>query len=515
MKRIFSIVIVLLAIAPVALAHVGSPNVFFEGKAGPYSVYAVIRPPAALPGIAQVSLRVQEPAIASVSLLPVMWQSGRQGSPSPVAAQRVSGETNLWSAEVWLLQPGSYTIQVNVQGSQGLGEATVPVNAIGSQGQQMKPGLRALLSVFGLLMAVGAVFIVSGLARESCLELGVMPSVRQRKHGRRWAGIAVLLLAATVAGGAVRWRKMDSAYRNYGIQKPESVEAAVAIESDREILELRRDRQSASVPSWAALVPDHGKLMHMFLIREPDFNVFAHLHPVRRDADTFALELPALPAGDYQLYGETTFENGINQTLVARVELPQPVGAPLSPPPLTTNLAGEVICGFFPTNLASNPGELVRDMDDSWHLEQTAVPKAKFAGHGLVSRLMGGYSLIFENADEVVKGNETTLRFSAFAPDGSEVALQPYMGMAGHAAVRRADGSVFAHLHPTGSFSMASQEVFKRRESSAPTQSGPAASLGSRVSFPYQFPKTGLYRLWIQVRIAGRVLTGVYDLEIK
>lgn len=49
----------MLMLLPFAVeAHVGSPNVFFEGHAGDYSVYAVVRPPAALPGAAQVSVRV-------------------------------------------------------------------------------------------------------------------------------------------------------------------------------------------------------------------------------------------------------------------------------------------------------------------------------------------------------------------------------------------------------------------------------------------------------------------------
>ena len=33
------------AIALVAMAHVGSPDVYFTGKAGPYSVMVVVRPP--------------------------------------------------------------------------------------------------------------------------------------------------------------------------------------------------------------------------------------------------------------------------------------------------------------------------------------------------------------------------------------------------------------------------------------------------------------------------------------
>src|SRR5437867_6239331 len=128
MKKALPSFAILLMVTQFALAHVGSPNVFFEGRAGAYSIYAVIRPPAAVPGAAQVSVSVRDPDVRSVSLLPVMWPAGRQGSPLAIAAQRVPGGTNLWSAEVWFLRPGSYTVRLGLEGRRGLGVATVPVN---------------------------------------------------------------------------------------------------------------------------------------------------------------------------------------------------------------------------------------------------------------------------------------------------------------------------------------------------------------------------------------------------
>jgi len=102
------------------------------------------------------------------------------------------------------------------------------------------------------------------------------------------------------------------------------------------------------------------------------------------------------------------------------------------------------------------------------------------------------------------------------------------MGMAGHAVVTRDDGSVFVHLHPSGTISMASQMAFQMRQpgdsvggklakrltvAEARAMGGPLAPTNT-VAFPYAFPKPGNYRIWVQVRKNGRILTGAFDVPV-
>jgi hypothetical protein len=89
------------------------------------------------------------------------------------------------------------------------------------------------------------------------------------------------------------------------------------------------------------------------------------------------------------------------------------------------------------------------------------------------------------------------------------------MGMPGHAIVERADGRVFVHLHPLGTISLAAQRSVAARGGRAATAAHAAMEHGgNRVTFPYAFPQPGPYRVWIQVRVRGEVVTSAFDLTV-
>src|SRR5216683_2319473 len=63
-----------------------------------------------------------------------------------------------------------------------------------------------------------------------------------------------------------------------------------------------------------------------------------------------------------------------------------------------------------------------------------------------------------------------TFRFRLLDADGKPAPdMQPYMGMAGHAAFVKTDGTVFAHTHPEGSAAMAALMLANDRDGSSAT----------------------------------------------
>src|SRR5690242_2205013 len=123
------------------------------------------------------------------------------------------------------------------------------------------------------------------------------------------------------------------------------------------------------------------------------------------------------------------------------------------------------------------------------------------------------------------------LKFKIEDKDGKPAKdVEPYMGMAGHAEIVSADWSVFAHIHPAGSVSMAALEMASAGGVLSDLPGAPAKgaemsdgmampssanALEPQVSFPSGFPKPGEYRIFVQGKRAGRVETGVSDTRVE
>ena len=486
--------------------HVGSPNVFFEGQAGPYPVHVVIRPAEVIPGLAEISVRVEAAGIARVTALPIKWNAGRRGAPPPDVAQPVPGETNLYNAQLWFMESGAQSVELEINGAAGTGTVIIPVDAVATRVLPMPKSLGAILAVLGLLIVTLLLSIIGAAVRESVLQPGLAPPNRRRWYARAAQALGALLIVALLWGGLHWWASEAADYRNNRLYHPLAAQAHIRTENGRRLLRLEITDPGFS--RTAPLVPDHGKMMHLFLMREPKLDAFAHLHPTKLDRNSFESALPQLPAGNYRLYADITYETGFADTLTTAVKIPDAIDGK------TSASATE---GFDP--------------DDSW---QTAPELGARRTHEC--RLADNCLMTCMAPGRILANQPVSLDFLVTQADGRPARLEPYLGMRGHLALRRDDGSVFTHLHPGGSASMAAMQLAVYRiEGKLPLTAAfgaddpicqlPAATsrdqgwIGGNqrtegVSFPYAFPKPGLYRLWVQVKINGQVLTGVFDVEV-
>jgi hypothetical protein len=475
-----------------AAAHIGNPTTIHEGVAGGIPVRVSVRVPSVVPGLADIYVRVLTNArVSRVTALPVHWKTGLSGSPPADICQPVPEEANLYHTQLWLMTYGAYSVNVAVESERGSGKIVVPVNSLATTRLPMPKYLGALLLGLGVFLFALAATAAGAALRESSLEPGLAPSRKRIWIGRAGIVVATGILSLSLYGGWNWWQGEDSDYRNNRMHKPLPVGANVFSEEGQNKIRIRVLSTTAPGSSgnagWPLLVPDHGKLMHLFLVRESDMAAFAHLHPARHGTNRFESKLPPLPAGIYNVYADVTYENGLAQTLTAKAEIG---GSDSSP----------------------TPGGALSDPDDSWQA---------------VGSPPGGTRIVWDRAEPLVAGREVSLRFRALEANGEPADLEPYISMLAHAIVRHADGSVFTHLHPAGTISLAAQQVFQLRTGEKPPKritpemmeklcQPPGPELRrSPIIFPYEFPKAGPYRIWVQIKTGGAVRTEVFDATVQ
>jgi hypothetical protein len=486
-------------------AHVGSPDVFYEGSAGPYRLFVTVRVPQVIPGVAEIQIRSESGDVHAIRVVPMRLAGpGSNLPPTPDLAVQSKGDPQFFTASLWLMESGALQVRVLVDGAQGHGEVSVPVPSSAQRTLPMQKSLAAILFALMLLLAVGVVFIVGAIVREGNLEGGVIPShARNRGARRAMMGTAVLVTALLFLGNAWWGVNAKDFQRRVDFFKPPPAALKLVdghrLEIRVESADIRGDRKDFRSPAYLRLsevIPDHGHLMHLFLLRVPELDAMWHLHPNPAGGDAFALELPDMPAGRYQVFADVVDPRGYPWTLVGSIDLPKIASG--------NPLAGD---------------------DSAWSGAPLAVPSADSTN----SPLPDGGHIVWQHPAGPLKAS-VPLEFTFVVKDknGRPVKdMEPYMGMAGHAEFVRSDLSVFAHVHPAGSVSMAALELAQdglpnaagsaQEPMSMPmampmSDSGP---LPPEVRFPYGFPQPGDYRIFVQIKRGGRVETGVFDAHVE
>jgi len=504
MRRFLSLIAAIFFLAIPAAAHIGSPNVFLEGSAGPYHLFVTVRVPQVIPGIAQIDIRSESDGIREIRIAPMQLTGpGSQYPPTPDVAERSKADPQFFTGSLWLMEFGSLQVRINVDGTLGKGELAVPVPATAQRMLPMQKPLGIALFLLMLLLALALVSIAGAAVREGNLQPGVAPRPANRRRARLAAAIAGVAVIALLWVGRNWWNSDANIYASNVYRPPEiaaEIEPGGRLVLRQKVVRVAQGnpRRPSEKIDFAHLIPDHDHLMHLFLFRMPEMDSFWHLHPQRMDDGSFVEELPAIPPGHYQMFADVVLNSGFPMTLVGQIDVPDLPSHPFSG-------------------------------DDSGTL---ANPLAADTASQLSSSLAGGGRMTWVRDAQPLQANvPLMLRFRVEDEQGQPATdLQPYMGMAAHAALVRSDASVFAHLHPTGSVSMAAFEIAQANlpggiaggiEGSGSGMTGmamPAASaaaFGPEISFPYGFPKPGLYRIFVQIKRGGQIQTGIFEALVQ
>jgi hypothetical protein len=404
--------------------------------------------------------------------------------------QPSTADPAFFTGSLWLMASGSWQVHFDIAGSAGKASTSVPVSAMPLSILPMERPLGIALALLGVVLMVGMAGIVAAAVGQARLSPGSNPGPSGRR--RAWAaGLVTLAVTGFLVYGGYKWWNLEDAAYASDIYHPLSLTPRLSGNS----LDLRigRHETDAIHASRARtnddLLPDHGHVMHLYAIREPDMDAAFHLHPALVSPGDLRMTLPSMPPGTYRLYADIVHANGFPETLTAQLVVP--AGLP------STALAPE---------------------------DASAAPPALSQGElGAAYKLPDDYTMIWDRPQDLRANTAYAFRFRLLDAAGQPASdVHPYLGMAGHAAFVKTDGTVFAHTHPEGSAAMQAMML-------ANGDSGEMADTGSMggmdmtphtepispvVDFPYGFPSPGRYRIFIQIKHGSTVETGVFDAEV-
>ncbi len=486
-------------------AHIGSPDIVYEGNAGPYKIHATIQPPDVVPGTAKIAVQIEEKGTMKVFLQPVYYQYGSGGAPKADRAETIQGTDNYFEGELWLMAFGSASVRITVEGGKGIGSTVVPVSALATATRKMDKVIEWILIPLGILLFAGLVTIIGVSTGQATQEPGKELSSSQKRYSMRVMFVFSFFLAGGLYLAKGWWDKVEAEYREF-MYKPLYMQTELNM-SDKEpdLIVHLRNRPWLS-RNLSDLIPDHGKLMHLFLIGN-DARSFSHLHPAQLDSSTYQTRLPSLETGTYFLVADIVHENGLSETLTDSLLISHPLSS-----------------------------SKLLDPDDSWAIfpnNTSSISRKK------------NLSISFDSQDSLRSKRYTKLRFTLEDTLGNPLLPEPYLGMAGHAVVMKNDHSVFIHLHPMGTVSMASQNALAGKVTGNVTLCNPLAdslfaasdtlvgladagqvslmrnqkskknaSKNGTVTFPYSFPSSGDYTIWVQIKKDRAIHTEKFNVHV-
>jgi hypothetical protein len=493
LRLVLLLLLSILTIPRTAHAHVGSKDVFETVDAGPYKLYVTIRMPTVIPGVATVEVRSSGANVSGIHItpLPITGEASKH-PPTSDPMTRSTADPAFFTGSLWMMASGSWEVRFEIAGESGVQTTSVPVPAVALSTLKMQRGLGVVLGILGLFLAGSMAGIVAAAVRDARLEPGAVPSPDRRRRAVI-ATVGSLVFMSLLIWGGAKWWNVEAASYSLDVYRPLEVDPVLSgnvLDLNVRALHPKDERRSRSNNDF---LPDHGHLMHLYAIREPEMDAAFHLHPVLAGAGEFRMSLPALPTGNYTLYGDVVHASGFPETLISKITVP-----------------------------ANMPGDALGPDDAA------AFPQPLSGGQlGNSYKLPDGYVMEWDRPSTLTANAAYAFRFRMLDASGNPATdMQPYMGMAGHAAFVKTDGTVFAHTHPEGSAAMAALMLANSNNGSGNAGMGmdmkmpmemsrQSQPISNTVEFPYGFPSSGRYRIFIQMKHGTTIETGTFDALVE
>ena len=475
-----------------ATAHIGLRYMVYEHKEGSIPLRVYLKLPESAPGIVDISFKSFSDNIDRISVSSELKGSVEVGeNSSRNIAIPVNGEENTFSSKLPLFKYGAYSINVEVQQNGKIEQVIIPVNfSAGEKLELDSISLSVLFVTAFFLSFLGIFFIRNAYSYNRKKEFD--KTLKSKNNSRFLQFAEIFIIIFMISYVSIKWwdeRKINYDQNNYFNLKND---AKIVNNGIYDILEINIVDKKWINEKMPILIPDHGKIMHMYMISD-DFRYLAHLHPTRsEDRNSFFVRMPPFREGDYSLYMDITHDTGFSHTMTNKINY---------------NRKNIVIDRSITTPLI--------DPDDSWTQDLDAI---KITWVDMQS---------FYEAEK-----DIPMRFK-IEKNGKPTPIQSYMGMGAHAALIKNDGSIFAHLHPTGTINMASKNIYElgiKKEQMIDNKnieldlinpkhdhfSNQNYSVNGEVGFPpLRLIKAGDYTVWVQVKAENKIITQKFNFTIS
>ena len=251
---------------------------------------------------------------------------------------------------------------------------------------------------------------------------------------------------------------LDLSRLEYPIKAKLSYENTIA---QGEPLRVRLDLKTAGGMSIAPheLAVTHTEKMHVMVI-DPSLEDYCHVHPKAEGLDgQYFFDFTPAMAGTYKVFTEIVPLRSRRQAIaLSELEVPGQSNAPK-----------------FKRSMVS--------LVDSVRFELRKVP------------------------DILKTGRDYRLQLQITDLAGNAIALETVMGAKGHMVAFDSVGTGFAHMHPIGSVASI--------RTAGLGGGGAFDSSDTDLSFMFNVPNPGWYRLFAQIQVKGEAVFGRFDLKVE